>query len=313
MKHYIQLSLMLATGLSLMACSSRPKVEEEASRHYAQGMLTYSLSQSSEWQSKACPSASDKKWQKADWKSVVQMANGCVVKGQWSQVEDLANHLARQDHLAPWGPYYLSLAADARKDYSRALWMIELALKKAPSLGILKYQKGRILWGLEEYSQAMEMFEEALDKEPELLDAHMMLAQIHYRDQEFDKAKDHFEVVLSKDSKNYTALVGLAECELKDGNIDKALGYFDRAVSRNGSDLALRLRQAFVYETVAQNLPEALASFKEIQGLIKRGKLIGSLNFDLSGKIKSLESSLSKLALSEDSSRKPGSEEKVSK
>src|SRR5690606_12764514 len=99
-----------------------------------------------------------------------------------SQLEEVANHLSRKDHMAPWGPYYLSLAAEARKDYDRALWMVELALKKSPEQGILSYQKGRIIWALEDYTQALELFETALDHDPKILDAHMMLGQIFYRD-----------------------------------------------------------------------------------------------------------------------------------
>lgn len=308
------LSLVVLLASLVGACSHRPKLEEEASRHYSQGIDVYSLSEADQWKTKACPKSTEGKWREVDWKSLVQMANGCVVQSNWSMVEELGNHLARKDHLAPWGSYYLSLSADARKDHSRALWMIELAQKKAPKVGLLKYQEGRILWSLEEYTQAMEQFEEALEQDSSLLDAHLMLGQIYYRDQEFSKAKTHFETVLKKDSSNYISIVGLAECELKDGNVEKALSYFERAIRRNSNDLALRLRQAYVFESVAMNLPEALETFKEIQSLVKRGKLAGSVGFDLNAKIKTLESSLSKVALSsEDSSRKPAQEEKVSK
>lgn len=313
MTSMLKLSL-LASLVVIAACSHRPKHEEEASKHYSQGINVYSLSESDQWKTKACPKSSDPKWKESDWKSLVQMANGCVVQSNWSMVEEVGNHLARQDHLAPWGSYYLSLSAEARKDHSRALWMIDLAQKKAPKVGLLKYQKGRILWSLEEYTQAMEHFEEALDQDPGLLDAHLMLGQIFYRDQEFGKARTHFEAVLKKDSSNYVSTVGMAECELKAGNVEKALSLFNRAIRRNSNDLALRLRQVYIYETVAVNLPEALESLKEIRDLVKRGKLSGQVGFDINSKIKDLESSLSQLALNKDeTSRKPAQEEKVSK
>ncbi|NJL25453.1 MAG: hypothetical protein HC902_09945 [Calothrix sp. SM1_5_4] len=71
-------------------------------------------------------------WQKEDWRKVVSMASACVKAKDWNRVEKIGNHLAVSAHLTPWGAYYLSLAAMARKDYPRAQWMLELALKKAP-------------------------------------------------------------------------------------------------------------------------------------------------------------------------------------
>ncbi len=307
-----RLSILTVVSSVLFGCASAPTQQSEASKHYSKGLTVYSLSEGDQWQTKTCPKAVGNKWKESSWKNLIQMANGCVVEKNWTQLEEVGNHLSRQDHLAPWGPYYLSLAAEARKDYSRALWMVDLALKKSPASGLLSYQKGRIVWALEDYTQAIELFEQALAHDPKILDAHMMLGQVYYRDQDFKKAQKHFTEVLSKDGSNYIALVGMAECELKAGRTDKALSLFTRAVGRNPADLSLRLRVAFVHETVAQNLPEALQSFKDIQSLMKRGKLMGSLSFDLTGKIKDLESTLSKLASAEPA-RKTASDEKVAK
>ncbi|MCB0411895.1 MAG: tetratricopeptide repeat protein, partial [Bdellovibrionales bacterium] len=279
----------------------------------SQGIEAKSFSESGQWQTKSCPTAKGQKWQNEDWKDLIKMANGCVVKEDWSQVEAIGNHLAKTHPLAPWGPYFLSLSAQSRKGFSRALWMIELALKKSPNNALAVYQKGRVLWAIEEYGQATEVFEHALKINPRILDAHLMLGQIFYRDQEFKKARDHFQKVVESDRSNYTALVGLAECELKSDNFEKALGYFSQAIEKNPKDLDLRVRKAFVLESTVNDPHEALKEFKEIQRLLAKGRISGQLSFDLVSKIKTLEDIVSKVALGKSEGRTPGSKEEVSK
>src|SRR6185437_14292476 len=63
--------------------------------------------------------------------------------------------MATQFFVEPWGAFYLSVAADQRHDLQRALWMIELAVKKSPHNGLLYYQRGRVHWQLNEIGSAI--------------------------------------------------------------------------------------------------------------------------------------------------------------
>lgn len=178
----------------------------------------------------ACPR--DKSWTKESWKTRMTMTNACAGEGQWEKVEELGNFMAQKEPLAPWGTYYLSLAATARKDYSRAMWMIELAIKKSPKEAMLQYHQGKIYWHMQDYAKATKQFEKALSYDPEFHESHVMLGQIYYRDQDYDKAKAHFESVISKDFRNFNALVGRAEIHLKKSEFKEALVDYTRAVTQ---------------------------------------------------------------------------------
>lgn len=317
MKKIVFKVLLISTFAFALGCSTTPKEAKqsdgEMARRYLVGVEVKSFSETGQWQVKSCPKTKSEKWSETNWQGLVKMANGCVVEARWEMVEELGNHLAQQESFAPWGAYFLSLSAQSRGDYSRALWMVELALKKSPQMGLLLYQKGRLHWSIKDYSEATALFSESLRRDPNIVDAHLMLGQIYYRDQEFAKARGHFERVLKSEDKNYVALVGLAECELKDNKIEVALDYFGRAVTRNPEDLSLRVRRAFVLETAAQNPQLALKAFNEIKNLTAKGKLKGDLNFDLNAKISELENTVSKLAMAAKETRKPGSTEEVAK
>jgi len=183
----------------------------------------------------ACPR--DNQWMKEDWKARMTMTNACAGEGQWNKVEELGNFMAQKEPLAPWGSYYLSLAATARKDYSRAMWMIELAIKKSPKEAMLQYQQGKINWHMQDYALATKQFEKTLSFDPEFHEAHVMLGQIYYRDQDFDRAKKHFEAVITKDFRNFNALVGRAEIHMKKNEFKEALVDYTRAVSQAPSNL----------------------------------------------------------------------------
>ena len=123
----------------------------------------------------------------------------------------MGNHLAQKDANSPWGPYFLSLHAEQGKHFERAEWMIELALKKAPGLGILYYQKGRLLWLQGKYNQAVDAFEYAVKRKVHLVESHLFLGKIFLRDFELKLAKDHLEVVLKSAPRNKEALLSLSQ------------------------------------------------------------------------------------------------------
>lgn len=190
-----------------------------------------------------CPS--DNSWQKLDWKKVVPIANACVKAMSWFQVEKMGNYMATKGYLAPWGPYYLAVSAEARKDYPRAIWMLELALKKDPKEGLFHYELGRIHWDLKEDADALKEFKQASDLSPGLTAAHAIMGQVALGRQDNSAAETYFQKALAVDSKNLPSLLGMATLKIGAKDYVKAADYLNRviAVSPQNSKARLALEQ----------------------------------------------------------------------
>ena len=232
-----------------------------------------------------------------DWKALLESINNCAQTNQWLSVESTAQELIKTNVNSPWGPYYLSLAAEYNKDLPRSLWMIDLAIKKASSqMAILQYQKGRIFWLLEQRDLAFKEFTLAAKLDKSIYDANLFLAEIAYHELDYKSAGQKFKEVLNIESKNYPALLDGAECEIKAGDVKLAADYLDRAISSHPENLHNRIRLAQVYEDY-QKLPEqALAAYIALKEAVAKGVVHDHPTIDLSEKIKSIEASLPKNA-----------------
>ena len=126
---------IISISVLLSACASTPekgsKVSPLGETKASYSEKTVAVNLGSFKPSSNCPK--DTKFNGMDWRKMVSLANACVKAKDWRKVELLGSELGISAHLTPWGPYFLSLAAESRKDYPRAVWMLELALKKAPN------------------------------------------------------------------------------------------------------------------------------------------------------------------------------------
>jgi tetratricopeptide (TPR) repeat protein len=238
--------------------------------------------------SESCPL--DKKVEtEKNWKKLMSYANACIAKNQWSMVEMIGEKLSQTEPDAPWGAYYLSVASEKAGHTERALWMIDLALKKADGIGILRYQKGRILWERQFYKEGIAEIEKALTVDQGIKDAHLFLGQVYLRELDFKKATEHFQKVLNMESSNYQAMVGLANCYVELEKNQEALGLLSHAISDYPRSIDLRLQEIYVYENLLKQPESALDKYKKLQNLLASKKVDGSVPFDMSEKIKTLE------------------------
>lgn len=227
-----------------------------------------------------------------EWPQLVAHANACAKARNWRNLEILGYALARADVDSPWGAYFLSLAAEANGDRSRALWMIDLAQKKAGGRsGLFMYQKGRIMFELGDTAQAMKLIERAIELDKRLIDGHMFLARIYHRDSELGRAATHYQAVLAAEPKNHVALAGLAEVKLAQGAGDEAADLYAKVVAAQPSGLQAWLRLAYIQETVQKNPVHALNTYRHIKSSIEKGQIKGRPEFDLAARIKALEES----------------------
>jgi len=283
---------LIITAMMATACSTTPakvalkKVDTaEVSRKYASQVQSSFVG---EIKAEACPTQKAVDMEK-NWKSLMTKGNGCINKAQWSMVESIGEKLSQIEPDAPWGAYYLSIASENKGHTERAMWMIDLALKKANNIGILKYQKGRILWKQQFFKEAIAEMQSAIELDKNIKDAQLFLGQIYLRELDFKKAQGYFENVLLSEARNHQALFGLASCYIELENAKEAISVIDRGISNFPKVLDFRLQEVYVYENLTKEPAIALEKYKQLQTLMNKKVFEGTLPFDITLKIKTLE------------------------
>ena len=299
MTNYTRLSLWSAASLFLAACATgggapTDKLAAEKAKAYVDG-LSFVVSGSSGGVC-APPTASQKAAMSAtdgpsrEWKDLLQKASACAGDKNWKMLGQVAETLARTDINAPWGAYFMSVAAEGNGDLQRALWMVELAQKKAGiPMGLFLYQHGRISLSLKDTTRAMNDVQKAVSLEPKLTLGHMFLAQIYQRDLEWDQAASHYIMVLGNEDRNINALVGLADVRFNQGKPQESAELYSKAIAWNASHLDWWLRLGSLYETNLKNNELALNAYKGLRASLDKGEVKQRPSLDLNAKIKTLE------------------------
>lgn len=306
--------LLGALGLWLVGCASTPGSEKKSEKAptptYTEKVTAVNLNEFKPVAS--CPA--DGKWESPDWKKVAAFANACVKAKDFRKVEMIGNYLAKSAHLTPWGAYYMSLAAQSRKDYPRATWMLELALKKAPNEGLFHYQLGRLLWEQGEDAAALKEMKLASDLNPTLVDAHYVTGQIAMQKDDNGEAEKRFRKALAVDPKHAPASLAIASLRLKAQDWSRAEGALEEAISLNPRSTRARLALAQVREQQLKKFQEALDTYKELRSMHSSKKLDEPVTLNLDEKISMLEKSLAQASKENQvSSRKPSQEGQVKK
>jgi tetratricopeptide (TPR) repeat protein len=225
----------------------------------------------------------------ASWKTLVGKASACAKSGQWTLVEEYAYEISKADMDSPWGLYFYSLAAEGKKDFPRAIWMIEAAIKKSgPNVALFRYQKGRLLWALKPTESALKEVELALKTDPSLVDGHVFLGDARMRSWELSTAENHFNTALQLKSNYYEAVRGMAECKRLKGDIKEAIPYLAQAMGMKPAELSTRVNLALAYEQEKQT-SQALATYRALRESMNSGLVKDKPDFDVNEKIRSLE------------------------
>jgi len=292
---------LVALSLLLAACASAPKEQTkntdkaaaERSKIYLESIEVSDAADSSAVC--AVPAGLEKAFSpaqgaSAQWKDLMARASKCAVEKGWKSLDTIAQTMSRLDINSPWGPYFMSVVATERGDWARALWMIDLAEKKAGvKVGLFAYQRGRIHLTQKETSKAMTEFEKAVSLDPRLIDGAMFLGDIHYRDHEWKEAAQSYAMVLQRKPSNYRALIGLAESKFRSGELKEAATLYVKAIDADSRQLSSWLRLGEIYEGLKDN-ELALSTYRDLRRAIDGGSIKQRPSFDLNSKIKNLES-----------------------
>jgi tetratricopeptide (TPR) repeat protein len=283
-----------ASTLVLSACASAPqKSAQEAVAKPAYTEKVGAIGVEQMKVSTACPA--DKASEKAEWRQVVAMASSCVKAKDFGKVETLGDWLATHASTTPWGAYYLSLAASNKKNYPRAQWMLELAMKKAPGEALLHYELGRLHWQLGAEDAALKSLKTAAELNPGLADAHLIIGQVALMKEDFPEARRCLEKALAANPKDSGALMAAASVEIKTANFEKAEQLLVQAIGLSPRSSKARYALASVRELNLKKIPDALQTYRELKQLSEARKLDENLGVSLDEKIKSLEKQVSQV------------------
>lgn len=304
MNNLIKLSF---TIFILTGCASGPGTHSEKAEAPTYTEKAGAVSLSSFGASVPC---TETKWEKTDWRKGVSYANACVKAKDWRKVESIANDLAIHAPLTPWGPYFFSLAAQSRKDYPRSVWMIELALKKAPQEGLFHYQLGRLYWEQGDESAALKELKQASELNADLADAHYVMGYMALSRDALSEAEKLFQKAIQADHKHFPSVMGMAGVKMKMKEWPAAAVFLEDAIRLNPNSYKARLTLAQIQEVQLKNMSEALSTYKELRSYAMAKKLDDSPIFNLDEKIQTIEKSLSAISRQEKiSARKPTSAE----
>jgi tetratricopeptide (TPR) repeat protein len=276
-------ALVTGCGTSQKKTANLDLKPNEAQKIYFEGVSIVTAAKSSN--DKCSFNVADNK--DKNWKVLVRHASACAKTENWRTVELIAEEMAKTEINSPWSPYFHSLAAERTGDFPRAVWMIELAMKKAPGAALFHYQKGRVLWQLKDYKESVNQMSTAVQLDGKLLDAHVFLAQTHHRNMNYEKAATHYQQALTVESSHPICLQGLADVRMAQGKPAEAVEILNTAVSKNSSSAELRLRLAQAYEATEKDA-QALEHYKAVRAMGKTA----SLGVDVNEKIKTLESKM---------------------
>jgi tetratricopeptide (TPR) repeat protein len=260
-----------------------------------------------------CP-RSDKEFATSTWRQMSAMAAACVKAGDWNRVDQLGNAIAIKGSKAPWGAYYMGMAADAKKNYPRAIWMMELALKKAPGEGILHYELGRIRWQMGDDILALKEMKQASDLNPSLTEAHWITGMVALNTDKLGDAETAFQKALATDRNHFPSVMALAEVKMRQKDWVHAASELNQAISINPRSTKARLVLAGMHETQLKQVQEALDAYKDLKRLSAANKLDAPLNINVDDKIRTIEGTLKQSLKPQVSKRQPSSTEgKVAK
>lgn len=233
----------------------------------------------------------------SNWKELLNSASACVSAAKWNQVDLFAKELSERDTSSPWGPYFYALSAENQNQMERAIWMNELALKRAPTTALFYYQKGRLSWKRDSYKESVDSFNRALQLDSNFIDAHLFLGQIHFRDQDYARSARHFQAVLRVRPKDQTALIGLAECHIQLSDAKSALEFLEKGARLYTAESVYLVRQAYVYEYLLNDAQSAVEIYKKLERGSNEGLYSKKVDVNVNQKIRDLEGKLSARSL----------------
>jgi TolA-binding protein len=160
-----------------------------------------------------------------------ELAGTCYQFKQFDLLLSLGLELAKDKAHRSDGLFYLSLASEGQGLNTKAIWMIDSALKKVPGSGLYLYQKARLTYLNEGPPSASKLFEKLLDMKLHSTELTVFAGIKSFSDRDFTTAIEHFSALTKEQL--YTFNVGLlmSESLAQKGDADKAINLVNELIS----------------------------------------------------------------------------------
>ncbi len=188
------------------------------------------------------------KVKKENWRDLLEAGYSCIQKKKWNVLSSIAEKLSHNHLKAPWGPYYRSIVSEHKGDLARAVWMADLALKKAPGNSMILFQKARVLWMVKEETSSYEMMKKVVKLNPENYDAILFLGNIHYRDRDFKEALVYYNKILKVNSKDSKYRAAMGDSYFHTGKYKESVKHYKVAVYKERMNASLLYKIGLSYK-----------------------------------------------------------------
>ncbi len=175
-------------------------------------------------------------------------ANQCLQTGNLGTAEKIASQMSRKEPKASLGTYYMSLVADLQGQNEKALWLIELSLKKNEEPVYSTYQKARVLYKLKEFAAANKAFIKAFDQKLNAAEVYLMHGVIAFAEGDCYSVVDDFAKLDAKTIYNHGVGPAYAECHAQKGELDKGLSIIAQQLKVNSLNIDLLLEAAYIQD-----------------------------------------------------------------
>lgn len=286
--------LIILLFVPLVGCVSTTTKTNEKSEFYVKNIQAESIEESGGIFSASCPNnKNDLKDQK--WNNMLEMANDCVKKKSWKTLNMVADKLSIMAPLSPWGPYYLSIYEEQKRNFDKAHWLIDLALKKTPNFGMLYYQKSRIHWAQDNKVEAITLAQKALELDNRIKSAHLFLANVYLSESEYNKALNHYAFLNNNGVDNQNVVLGLAESYYRLNKMQQAQPFLKKAVSIKRNDFKVKLMYAESLEVTDDTAKDALDVYRDLYKIANRNKKYSAKKDHLKMKVEHFDKKIAQL------------------
>jgi tetratricopeptide (TPR) repeat protein len=216
------------------------------------------------------------KVEKTKWRDLLEAGFSCIQDKNWSALNGIAEKLSHNHLKAPWGPYYRSIVSEHRGDLARAMWMIDLADKKAPNNSLIMYQKARVLWLTKNESESYSLMKKVIEKDPKNYDALLFLGNVHYRDRDFKTALTYFEKVMQYNYKDAEYRAAMGESLYFSGKHQESIKHYKAASAGIKINASLLYKTGLAYKNI-KNWNLAKTFFEKAISQKRKGRSLASL------------------------------------
>lgn len=180
--------------------------------------------------------------------AILEMANNCYVSKQYDVTEKLALELAKFKETRVLGLYYLSLSSDARDQREKALWLVDELMKTQSENALVLYQKGRLMYELEDINAAIPFFAKVVDMNIGSSEISTFAAVKAFTEKDYITSTENFSRLTQDQVYNYNMGPLFSEAWAQRGEAEKGLQLITELSAKKRDNVDIMLQQAHLIE-----------------------------------------------------------------